>query len=68
MGSVELLFDGSAGPVGRLLECDGDRGLLAFVAQIAEDAQIIVGSGGEQGQDVVAAHGGGVVFTTGTHR
>jgi hypothetical protein len=56
VGSVELLFDRSAGPVGRLLECDGDRGLLAFVAQIAEDAQIIVGSGG------------GVVFTTGTHR
>jgi hypothetical protein len=36
VGSVELLLDGGAGPVGRFLERDGDGGLLGFAAQVTE--------------------------------
>ena len=48
VGPVELLLDAAAGPVGRFLERDGDRGLLAFIAQVAEHAQVIVGPTTEQ--------------------
>ena len=58
VGSVELLLDGGAGPVFRFLERDGDGGLFAFVAQVAEHAQIVVGPRAQQGQDVVATQGG----------
>jgi hypothetical protein len=69
VGAVELLLDIGAGTVLRLLERDGDRAGFALVAQVAEHAQVVVGPGGQQRQDLaVFPQGGGVVFTAGTYR
>ena len=69
VGSVELQLHVGADSVRRFLERDGDRSGLAFVAQIAEHPQMVVGPGGRQGEDLaVFAQGGGVVFAAGSYR
>lgn len=42
--------------------------MFAFVAQVAEYAQMVLGPDAQQGQDVVVSQGGGVVFTAGAYR